>query len=54
MLKALARYGYIKISISIWQLMPRADNINALSLAQVATHILVRIYKEVTHSAVDV
>jgi hypothetical protein len=54
MFKALARYGNIKMSIRIWQLMPCADNVNALSFSQVATHILVSIYEEVAHAAVNV
>jgi hypothetical protein len=42
MLKALARYGYIKVTISVWQLVTRAHNVNALALAQVATYIFFR------------
>jgi hypothetical protein len=33
MLETLARYGNIKMPIRIWQLMPCADNVNALAFS---------------------
>jgi hypothetical protein len=54
MLKALARYGHIKVAISVWQLVPSAHNVNTLALAQIAAHILASGPKEVTHAAVNV
>jgi hypothetical protein len=54
MLKALARYGHIKVTISVRQLVPSAHNVNTLALAQVAAYILSSVPKEITHAAVDV